>query len=70
MKQKKVLLLLGPNLNLVGIREKGVYGQETAAEIEQQVVEYAQMLGCHCARATTRAILWTKSMKPGSAMTV
>lgn len=48
MKQKKVLFLLGPNLNLVGIREKGVYGQETAAEIEQQVVEYAQMLGYHC----------------------
>ena len=45
MTQKKVLLLLGPNLNMVGIREKGVYGQETAAEVERQAVGYAIPLG-------------------------
>ena len=27
---KKLLLILGPNLNMVGIREKGIYGEETA----------------------------------------
>lgn len=48
MKQKRVLLLLGPNLNLVGIREKGVYGTETAADIERQVREYAAGLGFSC----------------------
>lgn len=48
MNRKKVLLLLGPNLNLVGIREKGVYGVETAADVERQVVEYANALGWDC----------------------
>ena len=48
MTQKKVLLLLGPNLNMVGIREKGVYGQETAAEVERQAVGYANSLGFAC----------------------
>ena len=38
---KKILVLLGPNLNMVGIREKGVYGAETAASIEEQIKAYA-----------------------------
>ena len=37
---KKILVLLGPNLNMVGVREKGVYGTETAADIETQIKEY------------------------------
>ena len=48
MEQKRVLLLLGPNQNLVGIGEKGVYGTETAADIERQVREYAAGLGFSC----------------------
>lgn len=39
---KNVLLLLGPNLNLVGIREKSVYGEETAKSIENEVIEYGK----------------------------
>lgn len=42
---KKLLVLLGPNLNMVGIREKGVYGAETAADIETQIRSYAQQAG-------------------------
>lgn len=42
---KKVLLLLGPNLNLVGIREKAVYGEETAESIGQSVVDYGKKIG-------------------------
>lgn len=45
---KKILVLLGPNLNMVGVREKGVYGDETAESIHQQIVEYAQKLGYAC----------------------
>ena len=38
---KKILVLLGPNLNMVGIREKGVYGNETAENIEAQITAFA-----------------------------
>jgi 3-dehydroquinate dehydratase-2 len=48
MAQKKILVLLGPNLNMVGIRERGIYGTESAKSIEEDI--YAQAaarnLGC------------------------
>ena len=34
---KKVLVLLGPNLNLTGLREKSIYGAETAETINQEI---------------------------------
>lgn len=43
--KKKILFLLGPNLNMVGIREKGVYGEETAESIYQQVKDLAGQMG-------------------------
>lgn len=45
MAQKKVLLLLGPNMNMVGVREKGVYGSESADSINEQVRAQAEALG-------------------------
>ena len=42
---KKILFLLGPNLNMVGIREKGVYGTETAETIEREITEFAKENG-------------------------
>lgn len=41
MKRKAVLVLLGPNLNLVGIREKSIYGVETSESIKLQIIDYA-----------------------------
>ena len=38
----KLLLLNGPNLNLLGIREPQKYGYETLASIEQQLSSYAK----------------------------
>lgn len=38
---KKILVLLGPNLNMVGVREKGIYGSEDAVSIEEQIKSYA-----------------------------
>lgn len=48
MNTKKILLLLGPNLNMVGIREKGIYGDESADSINLQVKEYAKQIGFEC----------------------
>ena len=45
---KKVLVLLGPNLDLVGVREKGVYGDETAESINSQILENSARLGYEC----------------------
>ena len=42
---KKILFLLGPNLNMVGIREKGVYGTETAETIECEITDFANENG-------------------------
>jgi 3-dehydroquinate dehydratase-2 len=40
----KILLLHGANLNLLGTREPGVYGNLTLSEINSRVTEYARVL--------------------------
>ncbi len=42
---KKILFLLGPNLNMVGIRDVGTYGTENAQSINEQVQKWASELG-------------------------
>jgi 3-dehydroquinate dehydratase II len=42
---KKVLVLNGPNLNLLGTREPAVYGVETLADVERLCKEEADKLG-------------------------
>jgi 3-dehydroquinate dehydratase II len=42
---KKVLVLNGPNLNLLGTREPAVYGAETLADVERLCKEEADKLG-------------------------
>lgn len=41
----KILVLHGPNLNLLGTREPEIYGRETLAEINQQLLQHAQAAG-------------------------
>ena len=42
---KKLLLLNGPNLNLLGTREPEVYGADTLADVEQAAVAQAAQAG-------------------------
>lgn len=41
----RILLVNGPNLNLLGTREPGVYGRTTLADIERATGELARGLG-------------------------
>jgi len=42
---KHLLLINGPNLNLLGTREPEVYGSTTLAEIEREAIAQAQKAG-------------------------
>lgn len=43
--KKKVLVVHGPNLNLLGEREKGIYGDLTLNKINEQLSKEAKVLG-------------------------
>ena len=40
--------MLGPNLNMVGTREKNIYGEENADTINQDIKSYAENAGFEC----------------------
>jgi 3-dehydroquinate dehydratase II len=41
----RILMLQGANMNWLGIREPETYGTTTAAELDQQILKYAQQKG-------------------------
>lgn len=45
---KKVLILLGPNLNMIGTREQRIYGKESADNIKQQILVKAKEKNLWC----------------------
>ena len=45
---KKILVIHGPNLNLLGEREPGVYGSDTFESINNEIVERAKANSFKC----------------------
>ena len=45
---KKILVMLGPNLNMVGTREKSIYGEENADTINTDIENFAKDAGFDC----------------------
>ena len=45
---KKVMVIHGPNINLTGERETGVYGNDTFDAINHLIVAHAESLGFSC----------------------
>ncbi|HEY8377826.1 MAG TPA: type II 3-dehydroquinate dehydratase [Nannocystis sp.] len=41
----RVLVIHGPNLNLLGLREPGIYGQQTLAELDESLYALGRELG-------------------------
>jgi len=41
----KIMVLNGPNLNMLGRREKSIYGTETLSEIEKRISTKAESMG-------------------------
>ncbi|MGA0023386.1 MAG: type II 3-dehydroquinate dehydratase [Burkholderiales bacterium] len=52
---KQLLLLNGPNLNLLGTREPGIYGATTLAQIEQRLQQRATASGASLATFQSNA---------------
>lgn len=48
MAVKKVLIINGPNLNMLSVREPGIYGNQTLDEINTNISSYAKGFDIAC----------------------
>lgn len=42
----KILVINGPNLNMLGIREPGIYGSQTYTALIESIAGWAHAIGC------------------------
>ena len=42
----KIMVINGPNLDFLGIREPGVYGPQTYSDLEKKIETHAEDMGC------------------------
>lgn len=47
----RILVLNGPNLNLLGTREPSLYGHETLADVERRLADRSRILGAELSMA-------------------
>ncbi len=63
----KVLVLNGPNLNMLGLREPAVYGRTTLKEIEEACVADGKRLGlavtCHQSNHEGELVTWIQQAR-------
>ncbi|HEY6093912.1 MAG TPA: type II 3-dehydroquinate dehydratase [Gallionellaceae bacterium] len=52
---KNILVLNGPNLNLLGSREPGVYGHTTLAQVNEKLVQIAKQNGANLSTLQSNA---------------
>ena len=45
---KKIIIIHGPNINLIGEREIAIYGKETFDSINQQIYKHAKSINVEC----------------------
>ena len=45
MADMKIMVINGPNINMLGIREPGVYGNKTYAELESEIERHCAERG-------------------------
>ncbi len=45
---RKILVIHGPNLNLLGEREPGIYGDVSFDRLNETIMEHAEKLGLEC----------------------
>ena len=64
-----ILVINGPNLNMLGIREPGIYGRETYADLCRKIREHAEKkgIGVTLYQSNSRRIYAYESRDPGRA---
>ena len=39
----KIMVINGPNINMLGVREPGIYGEQSYSQLEKYIEEYAEV---------------------------